>query len=503
MRIKTETSVGLFILGAIVIFMYMTFQIGVLRFDTARYNKYTVYFHDISGLSKKADVQIAGVKVGWVENVELVNNGQQVRADIMLIKTYTLYSDAYGIIRQDGLLGTKFLEVIPGDPLLPTVKSGGILMKPSKDPVSVDELLFEFQEIAKNLNTVSESFKNVVGGDIGAQRLENAINGFNQATQNISSFADTVDRVMDRNEQAINNIVADLQSFSSDLKRDFPELSHDLRDGVDRVATQVSNAAEPIGRVAEKINNGEGVLGQLVSDKDTARDVKKTIEGIRDYFDKVSRLTVIIDTHGETMYGLGNGNDFEDAKGYFNARIHPTEDYFYYVGIMSSYYGQVKSYERHNKFYDENLCELKVENLGDPDSGIDLESNAPIVRTTVREFDQMLYNLQIGKVYGDIAFRTGLFESTFGVGVDFDIPFNSDVFRWVTSIEAYDFYGRNRINDTRAHLKWINKIFFTNSIYFVCGADDFISKTNKNAFFGAGLRFADDDLKYYVSKISS
>ena len=31
-------------------------------------------------------------------------------------------------------------------------------------------------------------------------------------------------------------------------------------------------------------------------------------------------------------------------------------------------------------------------------------------------------------------------------------------FRWVTTLEAFDFYGRNRIDDHRLHLKWLNKI---------------------------------------------
>ena len=71
------------------------------------------------------------------------------------------------------------------------------------------------------------------------------------------------------------------------------------------------------------------------------------------------------------------------------------------------------------------------------------------------------------------------------------------------SFEAYDYRGRNRIwtDDRRAHLKWFNKMYMTRNVYFSFGADDFISKYNKNAFFGMGLQFSDDNLKYFLAKL--
>jgi len=84
------------------------------------------------------------------------------------------------------------------------------------------------------------------------------------------------------------------------------------------------------------------------------------------------------------------------------------------------------------------------------------------------------------------------------MGLDFDVPFKTERFRWLMSFEAYDFHGWNRIDDRRAHLKWLNKIYFLNNFYTVFGADDFISRKNANVFFGAGMRFGDDDIKYLI-----
>jgi len=64
---KTETIVGAFIVLALTVFAYMTFQLGSVRLNLARYTTYLVSFKDVSGLSPKSDIKIAGVKVGWVD----------------------------------------------------------------------------------------------------------------------------------------------------------------------------------------------------------------------------------------------------------------------------------------------------------------------------------------------------------------------------------------------------------------------------------------------------
>ena len=501
MRIKAETSVGLFVLVAVIIFLYMTFQIGVLRLDRSRYYDYTVYFYDVSGLSKKADVQIAGVKVGWVEDIELMNNGQQVRAHVKVLKEYSLYNDAYGLIRQDGLLGTKYLEIIPGDPLLAKIKAGGVLMKPSKEPVAVDAILSEFQDIARNLHDITDSLRNVVGGDAGTQRLEHAIDSFNQATENFAAASHSFDSLIDRNELVFEDMLADLRGFSHDLREEFPGLSRDIREGVDRFTNDFGRASEPISKIADKISRGEGVIGMLISDEEASRDSRIAIEGLRKYFEKIDRLAIVFDSWVESMYGFGNKIDFRDAKGYFNVRIHPTEDYFYLLGVMGSYSGRIFRTYTERRWFDNACKELDPTEMN-LDDWAKLKF-APIKTKEVRIFDQWLLNAQFGKIYDNLACRVGLFEGTFGFAADYDIPFDcSSSFRWVTTLEAFDFFGRNRLDDTRVHLKWLNKLFFTESLYVTFGADDFISETNRNAFFGAGFRFADDDVKYIFSKLT-
>ena len=504
MRFKTETLVGLFVLTAIVIFLYMGFQIGALRLDRPYFNSYVIYFSDISGLAKKADVKIAGVKVGWIESVDLVNDTRQVQVTAMVRKEYNLYSDAYGIVRQEGLLGAKYLEIIPGDSLLPTIPAGGTLMKPSADSVSFDDLLSDFQTIAKNVQDVTASLKEVFGGVEGVHKLNEVMNNFTDAAARIADFAQNLDRVVVRNEQNIDTIFSDFGQTISELKHQLPLVAEDIRTMMQKIGSDVvpsiREGADGVTQLMNNLNEGKGVIGRLVTNEELAEDVRTSLEGLRLYFDQIDKLGVVFDMWGESMQGRGQHLCIQDTKGYFNVRVHPTEDYFYILGVTGSNYGIVRRFQTFRSWEDSCGVPINPDSLHLTDR--DKLKFAPQKNKIVREYDALTYNLQFAKVFSNVAFRAGLFESTFGVGVDLDIPLDTTTYRWVSTLEMFDFRGRLRVCDDRPHLKWLNKIFFTQNIYFVAGFDDFVSRDSKNAFVGVGLRFADDDVKYLVSKVT-
>lgn len=512
-NLKTETSVGIFILLGVCIFFYMSLQIGVWRFDSDKYSDYILYFRDVSGLTKKANVQIAGVKVGWVEEVSLVNIGKEVlvRAQVMVLKTYPMHADAYGMIRQDGLLGTKYIELFAGDLQQKVIPPGGTLTHPSQDASSIDEILFRLQGMLKNLESVSESFRDSLGGTTGARRIENAIDSFTAASNRIAQFAEKIDRVIGNNEEDMHEIITNVRALTDSLKNDFPAATREVRESFTKVANSIErelerftttfeSAAKPFADTMGKVTDGKGVLGTLLNDEDMSHNVKIAVDGVKKYFGKIDKLAIQLDGHGETMYGLGNKIDFRDSKGYFNVKIYPQEDFFYQLGLVGTYSGTVDRWREYRTWKDEQGYPIEPDNL--PLSPRDTLRFAPERNVQIRHMDKWLCTAQFGKTFEPFTLRCGLFDSTVGVGVDLQVPLDMPRVAWTTTFEAFDFMGRNRIDDKRIHLKWLNSINFANSLYMVFGADDIISKTNRNAFFGVGFSFADDDLKYYISKVN-
>ena len=134
---------------------------------------------------------------------------------------------------------------------------------------------------------------------------------------------------------------------------------------------------------------------------------------------------------------------------------------------------------------------------------------APVKEKYKRKYGAITFNLQFAKEFDDICCRLGLFEITFGFGLDYKLPLDSDI-KWTTTLELFRFNefmshtlsGRLVSDIDMPHLKWYNQVYFNDSLYFIFGADDFISKFNKNFFVGMGLLFEQNDIKYLASKVN-
>lgn len=532
MQENIETRVGIFVLAALAIFFYMGFRIGAFRFDRGRYNNYAMYFKDVSGLSRKAEVKIAGVKVGWVESVELsaCDGERQAVANVMVHKDYSLYNNSYAVIKQDGLLDPKYIEIVPGDPLFARLQSGETLKEPSVEPVTINEILSQFKKIAVNIESVTDSIKGAIGGQEGRQHLESIVRNLDTTAERMASFGGVLERTFVQNEENVSAFLeigqnfrkltdrldtdvlpsfqASVEKISDVIDRDFSRMASRLDTTAEMFAdasAQARDGFKSLNSVAEKIDGGKGLIGKLINEEETYNDLKAAMGGVRNYFSRTDMLEIIMDSHFETMYRRAEDYKYEDAKGFFDIRIHPSEDYFYMAQIAASERGYIDRYETRHKYAEPTSCKEDDEEGREVCiANLDLTDGEKLKYvydkyTEVRVRYRWRLGLQFGKIFDRIALRVGMMEGTAGVGVDFDIPLQNENVRWYTSFEAFEMTGWNRINDRRPHLKWINRMYFMRNLYLTFGADDFVSKRNANAFVGAGFRFSDDNLKYMFS----
>jgi len=498
--VKAETSVGLFVVVSIGIFFYLSINIGAIRLDKGKYYIYKTYFDDTGGLDEKSPVKIAGVEIGWVDEIRLLEGGK-AEVNLRIDKKYKLSRNAYATVQQEGLIGTKHVDIEPGDPTTGTLPPGSVLAMPGRPPTSVGDLLDQFKDIAEGIHDVVRSFKNSFGTRKGEKNLKLALNSVAKASDRIANFSQVLERTIKKNEDNINGMLTDFRSTAHHLTDAVPSIKDDFSRitvaMADDTLPHFADASRGVKRtfdqaeeVIEKINKGQGVLGKLINEDETYGDLKKTVRGFKDMVTKTETIDIILDMHSENLFKTDN------TKGYFEARLRPTSDYFYNIQLVSDERGSVKKTETFYKRYDSHNNLLNSDNLVDPDERFD---NPDRTEETVRIKNDILFGFQFGKRFNRVALRIGLFESTFGVGCDYYVPLNTDKFHWVTTLEAFDFNGANRIDSKRPHIKWLNKLYFMRNLYTTFGVDDVCSKNNASPFFGAGLRFGDEDIKYFLS----
>ena len=113
-NINTELIVGLFMIAGFLAFAYLSVSMGEFSvFDLEKNYSLEAEFDSVTGLKVGAGVEIAGVNVGKVSGIKLGKNGL-AKVDLLINQDVKITSDAIASIRTQGLIGDKYIKIIPG-----------------------------------------------------------------------------------------------------------------------------------------------------------------------------------------------------------------------------------------------------------------------------------------------------------------------------------------------------------------------------------------------------
>jgi phospholipid/cholesterol/gamma-HCH transport system substrate-binding protein len=225
-ELNLEVKVGAFVVIAVVAIVGFVFSIS----DFSTFQKgttYTVIFQYANGLKKGAPVRIAGVDSGHVRDLkvsyDMSAHVSRVSIDIWLMHGTTIPIDSTFMINQLGMLGEKYLEIMPGT-AIEFVKPGSFLA--GETPVPMETIMKKLSGIAL--------------------KLDDTLSGLNNGVLN------------EVNKKAISETLANVAAITGALKEGEGTIGQLLKD---------KSVYENLMSITGSINNGEGTFGMLLKDK--------------------------------------------------------------------------------------------------------------------------------------------------------------------------------------------------------------------------------------------
>ncbi len=111
-RVDLEVVVGIFLLMGIFALGYISVRLG--KMEVFGLGGYVIYadFPTVGGLKEGAAVEIAGVGVGRVQDIALVN--YRARITLLINNGIELQEDTIASVRTKGLIGEKYVLLSPG-----------------------------------------------------------------------------------------------------------------------------------------------------------------------------------------------------------------------------------------------------------------------------------------------------------------------------------------------------------------------------------------------------
>jgi phospholipid/cholesterol/gamma-HCH transport system substrate-binding protein len=242
-------SVGVFVIGGLLLFMVGLFLIGDRRmlFD----DSFEVWaeFQRIAGLQSGARVRVAGMGAGEVLEIRVPTGPRQpfrVRMRIRSDLHPVVRTDSVASIQTEGVVGSKVLQVEAGSEEAPMAPEGSTIL--SHEPFDVADLMEQMRETVQIVNGTIVDLRGDVEEAIGtlSQTARNANEMVTEAREDIRAITRTGRRIVDD----ANAVVEDVRAGRGTIGR----LATD--DELYRQATQIVEEArltvENVRRAAEE-----------------------------------------------------------------------------------------------------------------------------------------------------------------------------------------------------------------------------------------------------------
>lgn len=155
---KTDFWVGIFVLAGIIAIAVLAIRIGGGEFFGNDSYRLKARFTEIGGLNVGGNVEIAGVRVGTVKAITLDPEGFYALVDMQIESRYSLDDDTMASIRTKGIIGDKYVSLLPGGS--GTRMKPGDLIVDTESAVDLEGLISKFAFGSLDKDDASSESKN-------------------------------------------------------------------------------------------------------------------------------------------------------------------------------------------------------------------------------------------------------------------------------------------------------------------------------------------------------
>ncbi len=239
----------------------------------------TARFATIKELKAGDDVRLAGVTIGAVESTRL--SGRHAEVVMRIADGIAVPADAVATIAMSGLLGSNYVSLTLGSPDAGLMAAGGTLR--SEDTPDLNTVVSQVGEIGRKVEQALTQFTGALGTDGSSDGLITKLNG-----------------MLDENRIKIDAITSNLELVTQRLADGEGTLGKLLteEDGYHELVAAISEirsageSANTFMTEAESmithLKSGEGTLGALIYDEEAAENLRLTLTNLQQLSNKLN-----------------------------------------------------------------------------------------------------------------------------------------------------------------------------------------------------------------------
>lgn len=267
MKISSEAKVG--VIGIVTIAI-LIWGINYLKGKNILSSTYTLhaFYNHAGGLESTAPVLMNGVKIGFVDEVQLLpGEVPPIKTVLSIEKAYPIRMNSRAELFSADLLGTKAIRISPSEDERYFQDNDTILTSVEPDILTTlqDQIIPVMQQIntlAVSLDTLAHRLDTLLGSETTRETMQH----LSSISKSLKASLDTggaLDRSF-RNIESFSAMLKAQQDAMASLIRHLNSISQSVESsGIDQLAEKLLSVTNQFDILLEHINSGEGNAGKL------------------------------------------------------------------------------------------------------------------------------------------------------------------------------------------------------------------------------------------------
>ncbi len=276
------------VIGAIVLLYFgLNYLKGLNVFH--RGNMYYAVYADVSGINDASPVLFHGMKVGQVIRTEMLPDGSgHIAVSFQLSEDrLKLPKDSRAEIYSSDLF-TRAIQLIVGTgpefaSTGDTLSGGAQLSLSESVSGQLDPIKKKAETMLANVDSLLTALQSILNVKTRTD-IDASFTTIRATLENVKGTTDRINSLLDAETGALKGTIENMNKLSATLASHSAELGHiftnvdsitsSLADGrLEKVLANVNATSEQLRQVMEKINGGQGTLGQLVKNDSLYRNM--------------------------------------------------------------------------------------------------------------------------------------------------------------------------------------------------------------------------------------
>lgn len=283
---RRNIRLGIFVISGTAFLIIALYLIGNKQNLFGSTFSVSARFYNVNGLMKGNNVRYAGIDVGTVESIEILND-TSVNVVMVLEKKTQPYikKNAIASVGTDGLMGNKLVNINSSKEPAEAIEEGDVIK--TLNPLEMDEMVRTLNATNENIKVISSNLRNITDKINSKNSLWNVLMD-TVVAENVKSAI--VNLKLTSNNAVL--VTGDLRGLTQNIKQGKGTIGALITDtalayrinqtivNLQRMSDTAAIISGDLSGIIKELKAGKGSMGVLLHDTILVHDLNKSIRSI-------------------------------------------------------------------------------------------------------------------------------------------------------------------------------------------------------------------------------